>query len=50
LESVWGSVSGIAQGSAGTRISNLRRVFTFQNFKGIILYAKNEPDYTRGIV
>jgi hypothetical protein len=34
----------------GTRISNPHRFFTFQNFKGIIEYAKNESDYTRGIV
>jgi hypothetical protein len=33
-----------------TRISNPHRFFTFQNFEGIILYAKNEFDYTRGIV
>jgi hypothetical protein len=41
---------GIAQGIVGTRISNPHRFFTFQNFEGIILYVKNESDYTRGIV
>jgi hypothetical protein len=50
LESVWGSVLGIAQGIVGTRRSNPHRFFTFQNFEGIILYVKNESDYTRGIV
>jgi hypothetical protein len=33
-----------------TRISNPRRVFTFQNFEDIILYAKNEFNYTKRIV
>jgi hypothetical protein len=40
---VWGSVSA-------TRISNPHRFFTFQNFEGIIEYAKNESDYTKRIV
>jgi hypothetical protein len=33
-----------------TRISNPHRFFTFQNFEGIIEYAKNESDYTKRIV
>jgi hypothetical protein len=40
---VWGSVFG-------TSISNPHEFFTFQNFEGIILYAKNESDYTKRIV
>jgi LytS/YehU family sensor histidine kinase len=35
---------------SATRISNPHEFFTFQNFKSIIEYAKNESDYTRRIV
>jgi hypothetical protein len=34
----------------GIRNSNPHRFFTFQNFKGIIEYAKNEFNYTKRIV
>jgi hypothetical protein len=33
-----------------TRSSNPHRFFTFQNFEGIIEYAKNEFNYTKRIV
>jgi hypothetical protein len=40
-----GIVWEIAQGSElATRTSNPHEFFTFQNFKGIIEYAKNESD------
>jgi hypothetical protein len=42
-----GIVLGIGRGA---RTSNPHEFFTFQNFEGIILYVKNESDYTRGIV
>jgi hypothetical protein len=35
---------------SATRISNPHEFFTFQNFKSIIEYAKNEFDYTKRIV
>ena len=31
-------------------MSNPHEFFTFQNFEGIILYVKNEFDYTKRIV
>jgi hypothetical protein len=42
-----GIVLGIGRGA---RTSNPHEFFTFQNFEGIILYAKNEFDYTKRIV
>jgi hypothetical protein len=51
LGTAWGIVWGIVEGIvSATRRSNPHRFFTFQNFEGIILYVKNESDYTRGIV
>jgi hypothetical protein len=34
----------------GATLSNPHEFFTFQNFEGIILYVKNESDYTKRIV
>jgi hypothetical protein len=55
LGTAWGIVLEIALGiglgiGRGARNSNPHRVFTFQNFEGIILYVKNEFDYTKRIV
>jgi hypothetical protein len=51
LEIALGIECGIALGiGRGTRTSNPHEFFTFQNFEGIILYAKNEFDYTKRIV
>jgi hypothetical protein len=45
-----GIVLGSFYSARGTKNSNPHRFFTFQNFEGIIEYATNEFNYTRGIV
>jgi hypothetical protein len=51
LEIALGIECGIALGiGRGARTSNPHEFFTFQNFEGIILYVKNESDYTKRIV